>query len=109
MSRTHLFGAQAKTFLQTRHHDLEEKEQRTFVDRPHWQDRVDIVALISRHRLGRDHESFITNVKMDPDRFTRDLAANFNADGRADAESLRGRIRRLREQRYDVHSWHFRH
>jgi lipoate-protein ligase A len=61
------------------------------------------------YRQGRDHESFTGNVPIDSDQFSADLCAIFGAEGRIDAESLRGRIRQLREQRYDDPAWHFRH
>ena len=61
------------------------------------------------YRKGRGHESFVTNVPIDPATFAADLCAIFGAAEQTDAESLRGRIRQLRHQRYDVDSWHFRH
>ena len=61
------------------------------------------------YRKGRGHESFVTNVPIDPATFAADLGAIFGAAEQTDAESLRGRIRQLRHQRYDVDSWHFRH
>jgi lipoate-protein ligase A len=61
------------------------------------------------YRQARDHESFITNVPIDPGKFAADLCARFNVTGQSDAESLQGRIRQLRKERYDARSWHFRH
>jgi lipoate-protein ligase A len=61
------------------------------------------------YRQGRDHQSFTGNVPIDSERFSADLCAIFGAEGQIDAESLRGRIRQLRRQRYDDPAWHFRH
>ena len=61
------------------------------------------------YRQARDHESFITNVPIDPGKFATDLCAVFQVSGQTGAESLRARIRQLREQRYDACDWHFRH
>jgi lipoate-protein ligase A len=61
------------------------------------------------YRQGRDHESFITNVPMDPRKFGVDLFAIFGAAGETSAESFGDRIRQLRHQRYDAKAWNYRH
>ena len=61
------------------------------------------------YRQGRDHEAFVTNVPIDPKRFTKDLGQVFEVQGQMGVDSFRERIRRLREQRYDLEAWHFRH
>ena len=61
------------------------------------------------YRQGRDHDAFVTNVPIDPERFATDLSEVFGVTGQIDAESLRRRIRQLRQQRYDDPGWNFRH
>jgi lipoate-protein ligase A len=62
-----------------------------------------------KYRLGRDHESFVTNVPIDPLAFATDLCEVLEITEQADARSFQDRIRQLREQRYDSRSWHLRH
>jgi len=61
------------------------------------------------YRHGRDHDSFVTNVPIDPDRFARDLCNQFGAASEQTTNRWLAPIRELRSQRYDVPAWHFRH
>ena len=61
------------------------------------------------YRSGRDHESFVTNVPVDPERFAADLAEFFGVTEEVDAGPWRDKVRQLREERYDHDSWHLRH
>ncbi len=61
------------------------------------------------YRQGRNHSDFVTNLPIQPQSFSEDLAAIFHVDGQIDAESFADEIRRLREQRYDSQAWHLRH
>jgi len=61
------------------------------------------------YREGREHASFVTNVPVDPERFADDLGRAFGVSGQQDWNSWSGPIRKLRRQRYDDPSWHFRH
>ena len=87
---------------------------------------LDLIARCLKHaprqpeyRSGRDHRSFITNVRVDACRLAADLAAVF---GVSDTLSLEGgdsaehgievpwtRMRQLRRERYDDPAWHLRH
>ena len=61
------------------------------------------------YRKGRSHSQFVTNLPIQPQTFADDLAAIFDVNGQFDAESFSDEIRRLREQRYDSQTWHYRH
>jgi lipoate-protein ligase A len=61
------------------------------------------------YRQLRDHQSFLVNLPIDRLRLAGDLADLFGTRGQLEAEALRAQIRCLREQRYDVPAWHFRH
>lgn len=61
------------------------------------------------YRAARDHDAFVTNVPIDPSRFAADLADRFGVSEQVDAGPWRDQIQRLREQRYDLDSWHLRH
>jgi lipoate-protein ligase A len=61
------------------------------------------------YRSGRDHESFVTNVPIDPVLFAADLCESLEVTEEVDARPWRDRIRQLRSQRYDLSSWHLRH
>jgi lipoate-protein ligase A len=60
------------------------------------------------YRGGRDHSSFVTNVPVDSHHLCNDLCEVFEVSGQTAAESWRGRIRELRQQRYDQPGWHLR-
>ena len=61
------------------------------------------------YRQGRDHQEFVTNVPVDPNRFAKDLCSSFKAEEQADASSLLERVAELRKDRYDDPGWHYRH
>ena len=61
------------------------------------------------YRAGRDHESFVTNVPIDPERLKADLLRHFHAAGKSCTNALLPGIRQLRTGRYDLDAWNFRH
>ncbi len=61
------------------------------------------------YRAGRDHDAFVTNVRIDVPTFKRDLIEVFEAKERIDAAVHAARIDELRSERYDQSDWHFRH
>ena len=61
------------------------------------------------YRQGRDHDSFVTNVPIAPERLIDDLCEVFQVSGEQDVDVWSSRIRELRRDRYDRDSWHFRH
>ena len=60
------------------------------------------------YREGRDHASFVTNVPLNSTRLAKHLVDNFEVRDHVDAASLRNEVLKLRQQRYDLQSWHFR-
>ena len=61
------------------------------------------------YRMGRDHREFVTNVPVDASRFAEDLSLVFEVDQQDDAASAMALATKLRSERYDDPSWHFRH
>src|SRR6056297_130424 len=61
------------------------------------------------YRDGREHGAFVTHVSVDPQRLASDLYDKFAADQTLQANHFVKRIQQLRQQRYDRHSWSFRH
>ncbi|MGB7324571.1 MAG: lipoate--protein ligase family protein [Rubripirellula sp.] len=61
------------------------------------------------YRDGRNHSEFVTNAPIDPNTFASDLAAQFGAIQTIEATDWIDRVDRLRRERYDLDSWHFRH
>ncbi|TWU58062.1 lipoate--protein ligase family protein [Rubripirellula reticaptiva] len=61
------------------------------------------------YRDGRNHSEFVTNAPIDPDTFASDLADQFGAIQTIEATDWIEHVDRLRRERYDLDSWHFRH
>lgn len=61
------------------------------------------------YRMGRDHHEFVTNAPVDPSRFAEDLSLVFEVDRHDDAAFAMACVTKLRSERYDDPSWHFRH
>jgi len=65
------------------------------------------------YRAGREHRDFITNLPIDADRFTEDLAAAFGATGSSDPAMAidwpSETTQALLAARYRDRAWHYRH
>lgn len=67
------------------------------------------------YRRGRAHDSFVTNLPMDSQRFITAMCDQFAVAGTlpllegTGSTTLRHQIEQLKVERYDQASWHFRH
>ncbi|TWU58838.1 putative lipoate-protein ligase A [Rubripirellula tenax] len=61
------------------------------------------------YRDGRDHDEFVTNIPIDPNRFESDLMTQFQVTKTINAAAWIDQIDQLRRDRYDSAAWHVRH
>lgn len=61
------------------------------------------------YRKGRDHNDFVTNVALDPDRFAIKLMQQFAVAGDPITQLPQTKMLALRQTRYDLPEWHSRH
>lgn len=67
------------------------------------------------YRRGRPHDSFVTNLPIDVDRFITAMSDQFGITGTTKVLDSQGpasistRVEHLKRDRYDEVSWHFRH
>lgn len=61
------------------------------------------------YRQGRQHQSFVTNVPIDPEGFADDLRDQFGVRETVSAADFAPEIEQLKRDRYANPRWHFRH
>ena len=61
------------------------------------------------YRQSRSHDSFVTNVSLNPTELAIDLRTQFEANGEVSIHDYTDRAAALQTQRYELDSWRFRH
>lgn len=61
------------------------------------------------YRDSRSHDSFVTNVNLDPELLRQDLGNQFQASGEVSIDGFLSQARKLKQDRYDLDAWRFRH
>ena len=61
------------------------------------------------YRQSRSHDSFVTNVALNPMGLANDLRSQFKAQGEVSINDYTTHAADLRTQRYELDSWRFRH
>ncbi|KAA1261057.1 Lipoate-protein ligase LplJ [Rubripirellula obstinata] len=61
------------------------------------------------YRQSRSHDSFVTNVELDPTVLASDLREQFLAIDAVSIDDYFDRASKLQSERYDLDSWRFRH